>query len=127
MKKINQLSLLKKMGLGLGTVIILAAMYLGAVYYSHRQYFSGAVQTYINAQQIPTKNIISRKINYNWVNMGVWQETVMVKNYGKTLEFDYLMYCSDKQVSLEVYDGQNGLDNSSKLIQYKNLSYDNNN
>lgn len=67
------------------TIIVVALLVVSGIYVVYRSYFEGAVNTYINAQQIPAKKISERKVYFNWANDGQWEEFIKVNNYGHKL------------------------------------------
>lgn len=104
--------------------IIVVLMLIGIeIYAVHFSYFKGAVNNYINAQQIPAKKISDQKEYFNWSNNGQWEEKIKVSNYGHQLTYIYNMSWNNKKVTLTIYNGRDG-NVSRKQIQYPNLSYD---
>lgn len=95
---------------------------LVTIYWQHRVYFTGAVQTYMVAQKIPTNSIKNQKIVFNWVNMGQWEEDVSIRHQHHTYQYIYNMSWQDKKVSLSIYDHRQGIKDT--LAPYPPLEYD---
>lgn len=104
-------------------VLFVLVLVFSGLYYSHKMYFEGAVNTYVNAQRIPAKKISERKVSFNWTDDGLWEESMQVENYGQKLEYIYDMDWASKDVTLEIYKGQEG-NVPKKDIEYPNLAYD---
>ncbi|QQP29462.1 DUF3139 domain-containing protein [Lactobacillus ultunensis] len=103
--------------------IILFILIGSEIYALHFSYFKGAVNNYINAQQIPTKKISDRKVYFNWTNDGQWEEKMKISNYGHQLTYIYNMNWSNKKITLTIYNDREG-NVKKKKIQYPNLQYD---
>lgn len=104
--------------------LVALVLICSGIYFLHRFYFEGAVNTYITAQKIPVNKISNRKVYYNLVDDSGWEESIDVNNYGHKLNYLYHMDWGDKKVILEIYKGHEG-SIPKKEIEYPNLSYDN--
>ncbi|MGO2722647.1 MAG: hypothetical protein ACTIAG_02665 [Lactobacillus sp.] len=75
------------------------------------------------AQKIPEKQIKSHKIDFNWINIGQWEEDVFIRAHHKTYQYNYSMDSQTKKVMLIVYLNRARLKNSE--TPYPSLAYDN--
>lgn len=115
----------KKLLIILPIIILLIIFFFVGKYFFARAYFKGAVDSYINAQQIPASQIQKKKIDYNWINMGMWEEHVTVYSNGKRYNYVYTMPSNKAPLVLEITKGKNKdyISNLNKL-EYPPLAYD---
>lgn len=97
--------------IALSSLVVVVLLLLAFHTYSiNRAYFCGAVDTYIQAQQIPENKIIRKeRPAFIWGNPGTWEESIYVKSHGEKYKYIYDMDGRTKAITLTIYPDRDGV------------------
>lgn len=112
----------KKIFLTLSIILFLIVVFLVGKYFWTRQYVKGSFDSYINIQKIPNSRIKRKKIYFNWINMGSWEEHLTIESKGQKYDYVYTMGSGDLPVVLNVYKHNSNLNADERKLEYPPLN-----